>query len=599
MWKENILVTSEERTVLYAGEHTLQYFDLQQEFPFAYPKGKLEEGDLFLYFSPDICAVEKEIQALEARGFWSWKGLDKEERTGTLALAASIGNEDIQPIAKRSREPLAEDSVFLDTIYERNEIFIRRKTGKLEVYLNGQTLSWDFDRLKSAAVLVKERSVKMFWHSETAEDENLERFIRSGVYPSFCDRAQLQKKTIDMVLNRNVYDCICRLEAGTGEDFFAYGGRGAVIRKEKLDIGTDSQVVYLFEDEETLMKKLEKNSWEYKKISTGDVKGLPQQHQFKSFRLLGNEEKTVEVSRLLQKSSVTNTTILLTGESGTGKTFLAREIHKNSKRKQEAFVHVNCAAIPYQLIESELFGYEEGAFTGALKGGKKGYFELAQGGTLFLDEITEIPITLQGKLLEVLQNKTFYRVGGTKKYEVDVRLIAATNRDLKQLVREKRFREDLYYRINVFPVEIPPLRNRVDSMYSIVMDILPDICSRLEMEPVLLSHQAYGKIVQYPWPGNIRELENVLEKAVILCDGKIILAEDIILAETGGFTAAAVTLQEVREQAEKQAIESALQMFHGDKNKAARFLDIGRSNMFEKVKKYHIQLNEVDEDDFR
>ncbi len=599
MWKENILVTSEEGKVLYAGEHTLQYFNLQQEFPFAYPQGKLEDGDLFLYFSPDASIMERETQALEARGFCPHEAAGGSSLSGMLVLAAFIGNEDIQPIVKRNLLPMTEDCVFLDTIYERNEILIRREKDRLEFCLNGQILSWDFHGMKSAAALVKERSVKMFCSSESEEDKNLEQFIRSGVYPAFCDRALLRGKTMEMVLNRNVYDCICRLEAETGEDFFADRGRGSVIRKEKVDIGTDSQVVYLFEDEETLMKKLEKNSWEYKKISTGDVKGLPQQHQFNSFRLLGNEEKTVEVSRLLQKSSVTNTTILLTGESGTGKTFLAREIHKNSKRKQEAFVHVNCAAIPYQLIESELFGYEEGAFTGALKGGKKGYFEMAHGGTLFLDEITEIPITLQGKLLEVLQNKTFYRVGGTKKHEVNVRLIAATNRDLKQLVREKRFREDLYYRINVFPVEIPPLRNRVDSMYSIVMDILPDICSRLEMEPVLLSHHAYEKIVQYPWPGNIRELENVLEKAVILCDGKIILAEDIILTETGGFTAAAVTLQEVREQAEKAAIESALQMFHGDKNKAARFLDIGRSNMFEKVKKYHIQLNEVDEDDFR
>ena len=216
-----------------------------------------------------------------------------------------------------------------------------------------------------------------------------------------------------------------------------------------------------------------------------------------------------------------------------------------------------------------------------------------------LDEIGEMPLALQGKLLEVLQSRTFYPVGGTRKIEADVRLIAATNKNLRDMVREKRFREDLYYRINVFPIEIPPLRERRESLYGIIMDILPDICSRLEIEPVLVSSQAFEKMVQYPWPGNIRELENILEKAAILSDGKIILPEDVMLSETEPFTAVPVTLQEVRERAERDAIENALQMFHGDKNKAARYLDIGRSNMFEKVKRYRIQTKELEEDDFR
>lgn len=287
--------------------------------------------------------------------------------------------------------------------------------------------------------------------------------------------------------------------------------------------------------------------------------------------------------------------VLITGESGTGKEMFARLIHSESPRKAHPFVAMNCAAIPESLMESELFGYEEGAFTGAKKGGKKGYFEMAYGGTLFLDEIGEIPFQLQGKLLEVLQSKTFFHVGGTRQMTSDVRLIAATNKNLKEMVREKRFREDLFYRINVFPIDIPPLRERRGGLYSIVMDILPDVCNRLGIEPLVLSSQAYKKILQYPWPGNIRELENVLEKAAILSDGKIILPDDVLLPDAAdSFMAVPATLQEIKESAERNAIVNALRLYQGDKERAAEYLDIGRTNIFDKIKKYHIRTDEVE-----
>ena len=177
-------------------------------------------------------------------------------------------------------------------------------------------------------------------------------------------------------------------------------------------------------------------------------------------------------------------------------------------------------------------------------------------------------------------------MGGTRQIISDVRLVAATNKNLKEMVREKRFREDLYYRINVFPINIPPLRERKESLYSIIMDLLPDVCNRLGIEPLILSSQAYKKISQYQWPGNIRELENILEKAAILSDGKIILADDILLSEgLTTFLAEPVTLQEVRDNAEREAIINALRLFQGDKIKAAKYLDIGRTNIFEKIKK--------------
>ncbi|MEA4988461.1 MAG: sigma-54 dependent transcriptional regulator, partial [Anaerovorax sp.] len=312
-------------------------------------------------------------------------------------------------------------------------------------------------------------------------------------------------------------------------------------------------------------------------------------------RLWGDDPALQKVKSLLQKASITGITILLTGESGTGKTFIAREIHNNSKRNKAPFIHVNCAAIPYQLIESELFGYEEGSFTGAKKGGKKGYFELAQHGTIFLDEITELPLTLQGKLLEVIQNKTFYRVGGCEKINIDVRLIAATNRNLKQLVLSKKFREDLYYRINVFPIELPPLRERKDALIEIVNDVLPEICKNIEIEPLTVSGQTLEKMKHYKWPGNIRELENVLAKAAIMCDGKVIMPEDIEFQEEYIECKEVMgSLKEQKEFYERKIILEALEKYNGEKKKTAEYLKIGRTNLFEKIRKYGLD-NKVEE----
>ena len=309
---------------------------------------------------------------------------------------------------------------------------------------------------------------------------------------------------------------------------------------------------------------------------------------------IGEDPAMNEVKRLAYKASQTDFNVIITGESGTGKSRLAKEIHRMGK-KDAPFVEVNCNAIAPSLFESELFGYAPGAFTGAAANGKAGFFEEANGGTIFLDEIGEIPFQLQGKLLEVLQSKTFFHVGGTRQMTSDVRLIAATNKNLKEMVREKRFREDLFYRINVFPIDIPPLRERRGGLYSIVMDILPDVCNRLGIEPLVLSSQAYKKILQYPWPGNIRELENVLEKAAILSDGKIILPDDVLLPDAAdSFMAVPATLQEIKESAERNAIVNALRLYQGDKEKAAEYLAIGRSNIFDKIKKYHIRTDEVE-----
>lgn len=584
VWKDNIIVTNRKEEVLYAGYKVLPYINLWSEAPFAYPEGKAESGDILICFTEKLLEKPEEMQALKEMKIFG----KTEDVLQNILLVAYVDNREVKPLLKRNLTwDVDGEGVFLDTIYERNEIRVFYEKDVLCFQVNGQRLCWNRKDTEYAAVLIKDRGVKYF--SIGAEERiTLQNLLDGQQYPARLDQNGVCGKPLHEFLHKKVYEKARQLTADGEEVCFAYSGRGLTLRKEFLSMDGKEHVVYLFEDAGSIMEELAEQSQKYKMLTSGEIEGMVSSIDFNSFRFWGNEEIIREMGRLLQKCSATNTTVLLTGESGTGKTFLAREIHKNSKRSQKPFVHVNCAAIPYQLIESELFGYEEGAFTGARRGGKKGYFEMAHGGTLFLDEIGEIPLALQGKLLEVLQSRTFYQVGGTKKYEADVRLIAATNKNLKEMVKDKRFRADLYYRINVFPIEIPPLRKRQESLYSIIMDILPEICNRLEIEPLLLSSQAFEKMVQYPWPGNIRELENILEEAAILSDSKIILPEDVMLSEEEPFTAKAVTLQEVREQVEREAIENALQMFHGDKNKAARYLDIGRSNMFEKVKRYHI-----------
>lgn len=300
--------------------------------------------------------------------------------------------------------------------------------------------------------------------------------------------------------------------------------------------------------------------------------------------IIGSSKAMQEVYDLIEKVSATESTVLITGESGTGKELVAQAIHGNSPRCYGPFVAVSCAALPDTLLESELFGYEKGAFTGA-DHLRKGRFELAHQGTLFLDEIGDISIKTQVGLLRVLQQKEFRRLGGQQSIKVDVRIIAATNRDLKKAIEEKRFREDLYYRLNVISIRLPPLRERREDIPLLAEAFIRKCALEMNLEKKRLSASALEALSGYDWPGNVRELENVIERALVIGRGKEIVAEDLPFAlgevKVGEFPRSLKMM-------EKMHIERVLKETDWNISQAARELEIDRQTLYNKLEKYGI-----------
>lgn len=309
-------------------------------------------------------------------------------------------------------------------------------------------------------------------------------------------------------------------------------------------------------------------------------------------KMIWKSSKMKAIFNLVRVVAPTDSSVMISGETGTGKSMLARYIHEQSRRSDKAFVEINCAAIPENLIESELFGYESGAFTGASQKGKKGLMEIADGGTLFLDEIGDMPLSLQAKLLQCLQNRSFTRVGGEKRIDVDIRLITATNMDLEKMVQEGNFRNELYYRINVVPINLPRLSERRED-FQMIVDVSMDRFTQRHDKEVVLSREARQIMEEYSWPGNIRELENTVERLVVTNRKGVILPADLpskITAENNKYSGGVmiddiIPLKKATEEIEKQLISAAYSRY-GSSYKVARALGISQSAASRKIIKY-------------
>ncbi|MCK8602448.1 sigma-54-dependent transcriptional regulator [Desulfoferrobacter suflitae] len=323
---------------------------------------------------------------------------------------------------------------------------------------------------------------------------------------------------------------------------------------------------------------------------------LQERYQFDN--IIGRSAPMEALYRIIRRVAKTDSTVLLTGESGTGKELIANAIHFSSDRNNKPIVPINCGAIPEELLESELFGHEKGAFTGAVKE-RKGRFELAHRGTIFLDEIGEMPLKLQVKLLRFLQERKFERIGGGRTIQVDVRIIAATNKDLEKAVENGEFREDLYYRINVIPIRVPPLRERDGDVALIAQHFLRQHCMEKGVSLKKLTSSAMAALEAYEWPGNVRELENLIERLVILTEADVIQMNDLParirrqpkshvenkeqLIEAGG-----VDLKKTLDELENRLIMEALEKANGVRARAAQLLGLNRTTLVEKMKKKHL-----------
>ncbi len=353
----------------------------------------------------------------------------------------------------------------------------------------------------------------------------------------------------------------------------------------------------LFDNIEELKKIIEKNELlttelkHYKKV----LKKIQGAH-YSWESIIGSSKAINEAKYLGAKASETDSTVLITGDSGTGKELFAHAIHNDSKRQEAPFIKVNCGAIPYELLESELFGYVEGAFTGSKRGGQVGKFELAHRGSIFLDEIGDLPMNMQVKLLRVIQEKEIQKLGDSRTIKIDIRIIAATNKDLKEQVKNKLFREDLYYRLNVMSIEVPSLENRIADIEELSWHLIKKISRHLGKYVTGISGKAMDVLNNHSWPGNVRELENVLERGINICEGEIIQVKDLplyLLEKTGAPVEKTSEennkipdLKKSVENVERSIIREALKLTEGNKARAAYELGISRSSLYDKIKEY-------------
>ncbi|MFI8684521.1 sigma 54-interacting transcriptional regulator [Rossellomorea sp. NPDC077527] len=408
------------------------------------------------------------------------------------------------------------------------------------------------------------------------------------------EKAEVLNKDADNVLPQLKLRKVFKTEAAEISDFHERKGIKYIVHR--IPIKKDGRVIGAIG--KVMFRQLNEVSELFKRLQKAENKASYYQGQLQKSEsarftwdhILSEYPYMEKLKKSAAKAAKGRSTVLVRGESGTGKELFAHAIHNSSARSDGKFVIVNCAAIPEDLLESEFFGYEEGAFTGAKQRGKVGKFDLANGGTLFLDEIGDMSISLQAKLLRVLQEREFYRVGGNERIKVDVRIIAATNRNLEKMVKEGDFREDLYYRLNVISLNIPPLRERVHDVEHLTHNLMIELNSMLGTSVTGITGKVKTALLQYEWPGNVRELRNVLERAMTFAEHGHIQVEDLPDYLVSKVSERANPSISLAEDAELGAIKQALNQSKGNKAQAARLLGISRSGLYEKLKKYQLTV---------
>ncbi len=437
-------------------------------------------------------------------------------------------------------------------------------------------------------------------HYEDIVGRSVDDLEKSGIFTPSVTRRVLDEKRELTIIHENRFG---RKLLTTGTPIFVpmtsgwvAAGEGRYTRKIAFVVTTSRDITQISDATGIGRKKNENRVFgpgilpasDLSADSLEDVQGMDEE-EMSTDRIVSESAAMKNVIALTKRLASVNTTVLITGESGVGKGLIAKTLHEEGNRWQKPFVTVNCGAIPENLIESELFGYVAGAFTGSRADGKKGLFEAAQDGTIFLDEISELPLNLQVKLLQVIQERQITPVGGTKPIPVDVRVISATNRNLESLVKEGQFREDLYYRLNVVPINVPPLRERPEDILPLIQRNLGR-CNKELGERKTISAGALSVLLKYPWPGNIRELQNIVERLVITTSHNVITEDDIFIFIKEGADANPTVFEEMSltaalEKAEKEILSQALENY-GSTRAIARALKVSQPTIVRKLNKY-------------
>jgi transcriptional regulator with PAS, ATPase and Fis domain len=608
MMSEGFIFIDNTGTIQIYNSKAKEIFGINYEYDYSHGSGKIENGDIVIigdsYLGKDDGGLTPE--SLKVIGI-----KDDRIKNGDAVIAVGTYNDCKHNNCKYvfSDNNNSAEKLELDCIYKGVRIygcidFINRR---VIIQIESERYVLDYIKCIGHIVILDAVSTKMkFYQTKgyTARDEDINNLLLGKAF-----RAKGENSEFFDVIGKDIFE-IHKGNSTIQEFYNAAIGNDIIYTNEYKEINGRPTICSLFpvnkegkrvgavlkiKDISEIKRVIKERDEALQNLFRIERKLIDEENSKKLLpELIGESSEMMHVKNLAVKASKSKSTVLILGESGTGKSLLAKVIHDNSDKKNKPFIAVNCSAIPDSLLESELFGYEEGSFTGARIGGKKGLLETAQGGTVFLDEIAEISPSLQGKLLQVLQDKTFYKVGGNNLIKLNVRIIAATNKNLEEEILKNRFREDLYYRINVFPIWIPPLRDRKQDMYVLVKDLLPAICNRLGCEEKGISGEALRLLSSYNYPGNVRELENILERAVNLTEGKIIFSKNLSIDRKSDLVKTehhkTELLKEILESAEKEAIKSSVSINRGDKQAAMKELGISKTSFYEKIKKYNIDL---------
>lgn len=502
-------------------------------------------------FKRDICINDKRIKIEKQK-----IAISEKESYRIIVFKPEGAIEDSNLEINKLRQGLESMKDILDNAYQ----------GIVLVDNEGRIVKWNYEMLFS----IKEEDVLGKHVEDVIENSRLQVVVKTG------------KKEL------------CQVQRIQGHDMIA--SRTPIIKNGKI-IGAVGTVLFKdVKEVKDLAKKLKTLENTVDKYKEEISKMYSAHYSFEN--IITQNEKMLKLKSIARKAAYSNSTVLIQGESGTGKEYFAHAIHMASNRGHASFIRVNCAAIPHELLESELFGYEGGAFTGARKEGKIGKIELANGGTLLLDEIGSMPYSMQAKLLRVLEEREFERIGGNSRIKVDIRVIASTNEDLGVAVKEGRFRQDLFYRLNVVELEIPPLKERLDDIPILSEYMLNQLVQNMGFPNKIVSDKVKLALSLYNWPGNVRELRNVLERAANISSGEKIKLEHLPGYISGSFLKdnnqeSLCRLKDAVAKAEISAIMEALRLANGSRTEAAKYLGIHRTALYKKMAGYGIDITSL------